>query len=102
MRERFLSHRLHPDYDAVLDAACDAWRKLTPERLQSLTAFPWLPQISSQTRRYHYLLRPLHGRMHQTALTTRMAPSRSITRTAISPRLRLICTLTRSAPNERL
>src|SRR4051812_30654275 len=28
MRERFLSHRLHADYGAVLDATCDAWRKL--------------------------------------------------------------------------
>jgi DDE superfamily endonuclease len=47
LRERFLSHRLHPDYDAVLDAACEAWRRLTPERLQSLTAYPWLPQVKS-------------------------------------------------------
>lgn len=47
LRERFLSHRLHPDYDAVLDAACGAWQRLTPERLRSLTAYPWLPQVSS-------------------------------------------------------
>ena len=47
MRERFPSHHLHPDYDAALDAACDAWRKLTRERLRSLTAYPWLPRVSS-------------------------------------------------------
>jgi len=47
LRERFLSHRLHADYTAVLDAACHAWNRLTPERLRSLTSYPWLPQISS-------------------------------------------------------
>ena len=47
LRERFLSHRLHADYDAVLDAACAAWRRLTPDRLHSLTAYPWLPKVSS-------------------------------------------------------
>jgi hypothetical protein len=24
LKERFFSHRLHPDYDAIVDAACDA------------------------------------------------------------------------------
>jgi DDE superfamily endonuclease len=47
LRERFLSHRLHPDYNAVLDAACDACRRLTPERLRSLTDYPWLKRVSS-------------------------------------------------------
>ena len=47
LRERFLSHRLHADYTAVLDAACEAWLKLTPDRLRSLTAYPWLPQVNS-------------------------------------------------------
>ena len=47
LRERFLSHRLHADYAAALDAACDAWNRLTPERLQSLTNYPWLPQVNS-------------------------------------------------------
>ena len=47
LRERFLSHRLHADYHAVRDAACEAWRRLTPGRLRSLTSYPWLPQVSS-------------------------------------------------------
>jgi transposase len=47
LRERFLSFRLHPDYEAILDAACAAWRRLTPERLRSLCSYPWLPQVSS-------------------------------------------------------
>lgn len=47
LRERFLSFRLHPDYEAILDAACNAWRRLTRERLRSLCAFPWLPKVSS-------------------------------------------------------
>ena len=46
LRERFLSHRLFRDLDAVIDAACDAWRRLgdEPGRVRSLTAFPWLPR----------------------------------------------------------
>ena len=35
LSERHLSHRLHADHPAVLDAACAAWRMLTPERLRS-------------------------------------------------------------------
>jgi transposase len=44
LRERFLSHRLLADYEAVLDAACDAWKALVAEigRLASLTAYPYL------------------------------------------------------------
>jgi hypothetical protein len=42
LRERFLSHRVLADHDAVLDAACDAWNALAAEtgRLASLTAYP--------------------------------------------------------------
>ena len=49
LRERFLSHRLHPDYDAVVDAACRAWNRLTAEtgRLLSLCAYPWIQQVAS-------------------------------------------------------
>ena len=44
LRERFLSHRALADYDAVLDAACDAWNALAAEtgRLAGLTAYPYL------------------------------------------------------------
>jgi hypothetical protein len=44
LRERFLSHRVLADYEAVLDAACDAWNALVAEtgRLASLTAYPYL------------------------------------------------------------
>jgi transposase len=46
LRERFLSHRLHRDYAAVLDAACTAWNRLVQEtgRLASLTGYPYLTQ----------------------------------------------------------
>lgn len=46
-RERFLSHRLHADQDAIIDAACKAWQRLTPERLRSLCAYPWIKQVIS-------------------------------------------------------
>jgi hypothetical protein len=43
LKERFLSHRLHDDYDAIVDAACIAWNKMIaePGRLTSLTWLPW-------------------------------------------------------------
>lgn len=49
LRERFLSLRLLDDYDAVLDACCAAWNKLTaePERIQSLCNQPWIAKVSS-------------------------------------------------------
>ena len=45
LRDRWLSHLVLPDYQAVLDAACRAWNALRaePDRLHSLTSFPWLP-----------------------------------------------------------
>ena len=44
--------RLHRDYDAVLDAACSAWRQLTTER----------PDDSATTRGAHRSLRRLSGK----------------------------------------
>jgi putative transposase len=48
-RERYLSHRLLQDDEAVVDACCTAWNKLTAEagRLRSLSAYPYLAKISS-------------------------------------------------------
>lgn len=48
LRERFLSHRLHPTYDDVVDAACRAWNALRgePGRLTSLTSYPWITSVS--------------------------------------------------------
>jgi transposase len=44
LRERFLSHRVLRDYEAVLGAACTAWNRLINEtgRLASLTGYPYL------------------------------------------------------------
>jgi transposase len=49
LRERYLSHRLLDDYEAVVDACCHAWTALTqePARIQSLTSHPWQPCLSS-------------------------------------------------------
>jgi hypothetical protein len=46
LRERWLSHRvLAGGYEAVVEAACQAWNALRAEagRLRSLTSYPWLP-----------------------------------------------------------
>jgi transposase len=46
LRERHLSHRLLTGYDAIVDACCHAWNQLTPERLRSLTSYPYLQQVN--------------------------------------------------------
>ncbi len=49
LKERFLSHRLLDDYDAIADAACKAWNRLVAQagRLKSLCSYPWIPQVSA-------------------------------------------------------
>ena len=49
LRERYLSHRLLGDYDAVVQACCRAWNALTQEvgRIKSLCAYPYIKGISS-------------------------------------------------------
>ncbi|CAA9273297.1 MAG: Transposase and inactivated derivative [uncultured Acetobacteraceae bacterium] len=47
LRERFLSHRLLDGYDAIVAACCEAWNALTPERLRSLCAYPWITKVAS-------------------------------------------------------
>ena len=43
LKERYLSHRLLDDYNAIVEAASTAWNKLfaEPGRLTSLTWTPW-------------------------------------------------------------
>lgn len=47
LRETDLSLRLLDDDDAVVEACCRAWCKLTPDRLRSLTAYPYLTGVIS-------------------------------------------------------
>src|SRR5918997_5067600 len=47
LRERFLSHRVLDGYDAILEACCEARNALTPERLRSLCAYPWITKVAS-------------------------------------------------------
>ena len=47
LRERHLSHRLFAGYDVIVDALCAAWNALTPDRLLSLTRYPYLNRVSS-------------------------------------------------------
>src|SRR5262245_31543434 len=51
LKERYLSHRLHDDYEAIVDAACVAWNKLTAEtgRVTSLCSYPWLQKLIAAT-----------------------------------------------------
>ena len=47
LKERFLSHRLLDDYDAIVDAACLAWNRLVAEvgRIKSLCTYPWIEAV---------------------------------------------------------
>ena len=49
LKQRFLSHRLLDDYDAIVDAACVAWNRLVAEagRITSLCTYPWIEAIIS-------------------------------------------------------
>jgi transposase len=51
LKERYLSHRLLDDYDAIVDATCDAWRKLVAEagRITSLCSYPWIEKLAKAT-----------------------------------------------------
>jgi len=44
LKQRYLSHRLLDDYDAIAEATAQAWRSLVADRgrLASITAFPWI------------------------------------------------------------
>ena len=47
LKERFRSHRLLNDYDAIVDAATRAWNALVAEigRLISLCPYPWIARV---------------------------------------------------------
>lgn len=49
MRERFLSHRLWPTYDDILDACQVAWNAVRNEagRIKSLCAYGWADQVKT-------------------------------------------------------
>jgi transposase len=49
LRERFLSQRLWPSYDDILEACCAAWNALLAEtgRIRSLGALDWAAPVSS-------------------------------------------------------
>jgi hypothetical protein len=48
LRQNFLANRTLDDYDAVLDACCDAWNALIdlPDRLVSITNRRWATTVS--------------------------------------------------------
>ncbi len=53
LRGRFLSHRVPDGYEAIVEACCDAWNALTPERIRSLCAYPWVTKVASWAHRSH-------------------------------------------------
>ena len=48
LKERFLSHRLWPNYSHILDACCRAWNSLAaePGRIRSLCDYAWARVIT--------------------------------------------------------
>jgi transposase len=49
LRERHLSHRLLDNYDAVVNACCQARNQLTPERIRSLCNYPYITKYRAST-----------------------------------------------------
>lgn len=49
LRERFLSLRIFPDYNAIVEACCQAWNSLVAEddRIASLCNYPWIRKVAS-------------------------------------------------------
>lgn len=47
LKERFLSHRLLNDYNAIAEATCQAWNRLVaePNRIKSLCSYPWIMEV---------------------------------------------------------
>lgn len=47
LRERFLSLRVLPDHEAIIDACCHAWNGVAEDhaRLQSLCLQPWIQRV---------------------------------------------------------
>ena len=47
LKERFLSHRLLNDYDAIVEATARAWNALVAEagRIKSLCSYPWIVRV---------------------------------------------------------
>ena len=48
LRERFLSHRLWPTYDHILNACCHAWTTVRAEagRIRSLCSYDWAKVVT--------------------------------------------------------
>ena len=51
LKERCLSPRLHDDYDAIVDATCKAWNRLTAEagRITLLCSYAWVEKLIATT-----------------------------------------------------
>jgi hypothetical protein len=49
LKERFLSHLLLDDDDAIVTAACNAWNRLLAEagRIKTLCSYPWIPKVNA-------------------------------------------------------
>ncbi|PNE09910.1 MAG: hypothetical protein CR217_17380 [Beijerinckiaceae bacterium] len=49
LRQRFLSNRIFDNYDAILEAFCDAWNRLIddPQRITSIGSGQWI--LTGQT-----------------------------------------------------
>jgi transposase len=49
LKQNFLSNRVFANYEAIVDACCEAWNALTamPERIRSLTERSWAKPVSA-------------------------------------------------------
>ena len=53
-KKRFLSHRLLDNYDTIIEAGSNAWKRFIVEagRIKSLCSYPWISKINEYARLY--------------------------------------------------
>ncbi len=49
LRQNYLANRVYETYDAIVDACCEAWNRLTaaPERIRSTASREWAAAVSA-------------------------------------------------------
>jgi hypothetical protein len=49
LKQNYLANHVFENYDAIVDACCDAWNKLVsaPEKIRSIASRPWAETVSA-------------------------------------------------------
>lgn len=45
LKSHYLSNRVYEDYEQLLDVGCDAWNRLSPDRISSVCRTEWIEHV---------------------------------------------------------